>query len=217
MAGTEGDVIQLELGMQTQSVQLRNVFYYMITDTPTETYLTGLLTEFQETVLPAYAACEPTVYSFDFLRATNLFSGDEIIDSSLSAPAGTRSVVSDQHPTFMAAAVQLTRANNRVRHGRKMIHVPWEADSAAQNLATGFRTLLTTLANTFDDNLDAGGIDLFTPVIVGRVPYTTGAGGEAYRLPVSQEELADQWSPVAGVLVPQRITTMNSRKFWRGI
>lgn len=217
MAGTTGDVIQLTVTTNTLGNVALNVYYYKIEDTPTDTYLQGLVNEFMETVLTPFAATQTGNTTIVSIYAKNIFSGDEYTDSTPTPAAGTRTHSGDGCASFIACAIKLIRENARVRHGRKMIFVPLESDIVGNLFAGSFVTLATTYANSLDDSLDAGGIDLFVPVIVGRVPYTTSEGKEAYRLPVSQAEMADNWSEVGGALVINRVTSMNSRKFWRGM
>lgn len=217
MAGSIGDIIQVTVTTIYGTVPALNVYYYQITDTPTATYLEGLSTEFQNVVLAAFAATQLTNTIIQSISLRNIFSGDELVDASPTPAAGTRTPTGDQLASFIACAIKLVRANARVRPGRKMLLVSLEGDIAGQFLAAGFVTLAQAYANTLDNNLDAGGIDLFVPTIVGRVLYTTPSGGTAYRLPESQAEMGDVFSPVAGVTVSNRVTTMNSRKFWKGV
>lgn len=218
MAGTIGDVVQVTFAQIATSATMLNVYYYMIEDAPTSTYLTGLLTDFQSIVLTAYAGTQVSGTVFQSLRAVNIFSGDLLEDSTLSPSTGSRSIgATDVSASFMAAQIRLVRGNTRVRNGRKAVYLPLETDYSGNTISAGTQTLLNTYAATLDDQLDPGGIDLFTPVIVGRLAYTTPSGREAYRLPVSQAEMGDNWSPIIGAIVPVRVSTMNSRKYWRGI
>lgn len=217
MAGNIGDVIQLTQTTDWSGIRMLNVYYYMIDDAPTETYLTGLLTEFQEEVLAPYSACQPTNIVNFSLYAKNIFTGDEATDSSPTPATGTRTPSGDSAASFIAANIKLVRQNARVRHGRKMLYIPLEGDLSGNQLSAGFITLANAYASACAENLDAGGIDLFVPVIVGRVPYTTSGGDQAYRLPTSQAEMGDNWSPVVSGLLVNRVSTMNSRKFWRGM
>jgi len=217
MAGTDGDIVQLTVKTIYGTVPALNVYYYQIVDVPTATYLEGLATEFQTIVLPTFAATQLTNTIIESISLRNIFSGDELVDASPTPAAGTRAPTGDQLASFIACAIKLVRANARVRPGRKMLLVSLETDIAGQFLSTAFTSLAQTYANTLDNALNAGGIDNFVPTIVGRVEYTAPSGRIAYRLPISQEEMADNYSPVAGVTVSNRVTTMNSRKFWKGM
>jgi hypothetical protein len=214
---TTGDVIQVSLKARNISnVVIRNVWYYRCTDAPGSDYLTGLSTDFQSTVLAPLAAIQPSDYVMESLTLLNIFNGDVLTDSTPTPAQGTRSVSGDRAPSFIAAEILLTRTNNRVRHGKKFISLPTESDIQGDAIVSGTLTLLNTLAATFDDVLFPGAVQHFTPVIVGRVPYTTPGGRAAYRLPGSIVEMDDNWSEVSSPRVVQRVTTMNSRKSWRG-
>lgn len=216
VAGNQGDICRVGLRMANGAVTMRNVFFYRLADPGTATYLDGLLTEFQTVVLAPYAAAITTVFTFTELVATNIFTGDEIIDVTPTPAAGTRAVSGDSLPTFLAGMIILERQNSRVRNGRKFIPLSLETDTAGSVMVAGTVTLLTTLANAMATNLNPGAVDLFIPAIVGRIPYTTSSGRTAYRLPTSQGEMSQDFSDVNTARVINRATTMNSRKFWRG-
>ncbi len=216
MAGVVGDIIQVSLKALVQSTIWRNVWYYRVADPPTPTYLDGLLTEFQTAVLTPYAALLTAGFTFTELSVANLFSGDVAIDVTPTPGAGTRAASGDLSPTFLAAMIVLERQNSRVRNGRKFLPVPMEADTQANSFVAGFQTLGTAVANSFALTLTPGLVDGFTPVIVGRIPYTTSGGKPGYRLPSSQAEMGNRYSDVNAARFINRQTTMNSRKYWRG-
>jgi len=112
--------------------------------------------------------------------------------------------------------IVLERQNARVRNGRKFIPLSLESDVAGNVIVGGTVTLLTNLANAMASALNPAGVDHLTPVIVGRIPYTTPSGRTAYRLPASQAEMGDAYSLVTSARALPRVTTMNSRKTWRG-
>jgi len=216
MAGNTGDVCRVSLKGAVGAVVFRNVWYYMLQDPGTATYLTGLLTQFQTDVLTPYAAAITTTYTFTDLVATNLFTGDEVVDVTPTPAAGSRAVAGDAMASFLAAMIVLERQNGRVRNGRKFIPVALEADVAANQFVAGTMTLYTNLATAFALTLNPGGTDSFAPVIVGRIPYTTSSGKVAYRTPTTQAEMGDRFSLSNSARAINRLTTMNSRKFWRG-
>jgi len=216
MAGNTGDIVRVALEGVFGAVVFRNVFFYQVTDPPTSGYLTGLLTEFQSQVLTPYAGVLTSTWVFSELVATNLFTGDEIIDVTPTPAAGSRTLSGDPTASFIAAMIVLERQNSRVRNGRKFIPVPMESDTAGSAFVTGTVTLLTALAGGIDNALVPGGVDTFTPCIVGRILYTTNSGRTAYRLPTSQAEMGENFSLVSSARVINRVTTMNSRKYWRG-
>lgn len=212
-----GDVIQISVKARNlNNVVIRNVFYYMLMDAPTVNYLGGLATEFQSAILAKMAATQPSDYVIEELIFTNLFAGDVLNDSTPTPAIGTRSVAGERAPSFLAAQVLLTRENTRVRHGKKFFNLPMESDTIGDAISPATLTLLNTLAGALDSSLNPGGVDVFEPIIVGRVLYTTPSGRTAYRLPTSALEMGDRWSLIAPCRVIQRATTMNSRKFWRG-
>lgn len=216
MAGVTGDILQVSLKGTLSSSVFRNVWYYQLMDSGTAGYVTGLLTDFQTTVLAPYAAALTTQWVFNEITVLNIFSGDIAIDVTPTPAAGTRTPSGDLLPRNIALMIVLERQNSRVRNGRKFIPIPLEADNAGDAPASGFLTLATTLANACAASINAGGVDLFTPAIVGRIAYTTSSGKTAYRLPASQGEMGDKFSLVDTARAINRTTTMNSRKFWRG-
>lgn len=214
---SSGDVIQVSLqGLWNGTNVFRNVFYYRAEDNPTAGYLSGLDTDFRSVVLTPLASCLTTTYTFERIVYTNLFTGDVLDNVEPTPAAGTRAVSGDQLATFVAAMVVGQRSNNRVRNGRKFIPIPLEADISSNFLISGFQTLVNNFANAYATILDPGLVDEMAPIIVGRIAYTAAGGRVAYRLPTSQAELSDRWAYInAGTLI-NRVTTMNSRKFWRG-
>lgn len=217
MTGNVGDVVQLTLSTTWQSVMCLGVYYYRVEDAPTAGYLAGLVTEFQAGPLTAYAPTQVIGVTFDSLRATNIFTGDELIDTSLSPAGGSAANTGEMSATMVAACIRLIRANTRVRNGRKQVPLTRELDSVGNFLSAGIQAALNTFAATLDNVLQPGGLDDFAPIIVGRVPYVTPSGRTAYRLPLTQEEMGDNWSYVVNTALVNRVTTMNSRKFWRGV
>lgn len=216
MAGVAGDICRVALKASMGIATVRNVFFYRLADAGTAGYLDGLLTEFQTSVLTPYANSQITSFTFTELIATNIFSGDEVVDVTPTPAAGTRAPSGDPLATFICAMIVLERQNGRVRNGRKFIPLPQETDAAGQNVIAGTVTLLTTLATGIAATLNPGGTDTFVPAIVGRFPYTTSSGKTAYRLPATQGEMGDRYSLVDTARLINRVTTMNSRKFWRG-
>jgi len=216
MAGNSGDICRVALEYTVGAVVNRNVFFYRLADPPTGGYLDGLLTEFQSQVLTPLAAVLTTSYTMVELVATNIFSGDEVIDVTPTPAAGTRTPSGDTLASFIAAMIIMERQNSRVRNGRKFIPIPLETDVAGPSFVAGTVTLLSNLAGGIDNQLNPGGTDTFDPVIVGRLPYTTSSGKTAYRLPASQAEMGDNYSIFDTARVINRVTTMNSRKYWRG-
>lgn len=216
MAGATGDIVRVALRAGTGVATVRNVWFYRVMDPPTGGYLGGLLTEFQSVVWAPYAASQVTSFIPVELVATNIFSGDETVDVTPTPAAGTRTPSGDPLATFLCGMIVLERQNSRVRNGRKFIPLPLENDAAGQNIAAGMITLLNTLANAMALTLNPGGVDSFQPVIVGRFSYTTSSGKAAYKLPGSQAEMGDRYSLVDTARLINRVTTMNSRKFWRG-
>ena len=216
MAGNTGDICRVSLEYANGGVTNRNMFFYRLADPGTATYLDGLLTTFQTTVLTPLAAALCTAFTFTELVATNIFTGDEVIDVTPTPAAGSRAVSGDVLAPFISVMLILERQNSRVRNGRKFFPLSLETDVAGSFLVAGTVTLFNAVATGIQSDLNAGAVDLFQPAIVGRIPYTTATGKVAYRLPTSQGEMGENYSLVDTARVINRTTTMNSRKFWRG-
>lgn len=216
MAGVSGDVCRVSLKYTVGSVVLRNIWFYRLDDPPTAGYLTGLLTEFQTAVLTPLAAALINTFTFTEIIASNIFSGDEVIDVTPTPAAGTRAPSGDTLAAFLAEMFVLERQNGRVRNGRKFIPLSLESDIVGSFVVAGTNTLVQAIATASAATLNPGGVDTFVPCIVGRIPYTTSSGRTAYRLPNTQGEMGDNYSLVSSARAINRVTTMNSRKFWRG-
>lgn len=216
VAGSTGDICRVSLKYAIGSVVCRNVWFYRLDDPPTAGYLSGLLTEFQSVVLTPLAAALINTFTFTEIIASNIFSGDEVIDVTPTPAAGTRAPAGDTLAAFIAQMFVLERQNGRVRNGRKFIPLSLETDIAGSFVVAGTNTLIQNVATASATNLNPGGVDTFVPCIVGRFPYTTSSGKTAYRLPASQGEMGDRYSLVSSARAINRVTTMNSRKFWRG-
>lgn len=218
MAGTTGDVVQLTLVQEYLDQQVLNVHFYILDDTPTDTYLEGLCNEFVETVLPAYAAAQSGDLTYIELRALNIFSADEFVLAPLSITEGD--VTGASLASFIAASIKLVRSNARVRHGRKAIAGMTEENAVQQEWTTTIVDLLQDLGDALASTLTAGLSDVFKPVIVGRVfvPADPPDVPRAfYRLPESQVEMDDNWAYVISGLPSTHVTSENSRKLGHGI
>lgn len=216
MAGVSGDICRVSLKYQNGATVNRNIWFYYLDDPPTAGYLTGLLTEFQTVVLTPLAAALINTFTFTEIVVSNIFSGDEVIDVTPTPAAGTRAPAGDTLAAFMAEMFVLERQNGRVRNGRKFIPLSLETDIAGSFVVAGTNTLVQNVATASAQTLNPGGVDTFVPAIVGRLAYTTSSGKTAYRLPASQGEMGDNYSLVSSARAVNRVTTMNSRKFWRG-
>lgn len=216
MAGSTGDIARVALKYTIRNIVMRNVFYYRVQDLPTAGYLSGLLTEFGTAVLTPISNLLTTAYTISELIATNIFSGDEVVNVAPTPAAGTRSAAGEVMPDFVAAMIILERQNSRVRNGRKFFPLPLEADSTGTQIVAGTITLYNNIAAGMDNTLNPGGVDSFAPAIVARIPYTTSSGRIAYRLPATQAEMGDNYSLSDTARLVARPTTMNSRKPWRG-
>lgn len=217
MAGTIGDMIQLTLSGEYLEQTVMNIFFYRVADTPTEDYLEGLATEFQETVLTPLAAATVTELTWDSIRCLNIFSGDEFITSDITPSGGSVNTGNAILPSFVAAGYKLIRANARVRNGYKYfagLDAVWVSEN---NFSGAYLALAANVEAGLEADLVAGGgLDTFEPAIVGRVREGT-EGDYTYRLPVSQVEMGTKWSTVNGAQVNPNVTTERSRKEGHGI
>lgn len=217
MATTIGDVVKVTVETRWWSLVQLNVYFYRLANSGAGDALSGLSTEFQSTVLAPFAATQLNSMPIQSVSLENIFSGDVLVDATPTPAAGTRVPSMDPAASFLSASVRLVRANNRVRNGRKAIIIPQEIDMQGQQLSAAFLALLNTYAATLDDVLVAGLVFDWEPVIVGRVLYTLPSGQNAYRLPSTQEEMGENFSPVIGAIVNNRVSTQNSRKYWIGV
>lgn len=218
MAGVEGDIVQLTLRGSVLGELMENVHFYRVSDTPSEGYLSGLCTSFEETVLPLYEDVQHQFVLYEQLVARNIFNTDEFILTPLDPSAG-QGTTSDPTPSFVAANIKLTRGNSSVRNGRKSIAGAMEGQMVQQQWDTSYLSALQALADGLAATLNPGLIDLFAPVIVGRVKEPipdTEPQQYTYRLPETQIEMGDNWALIVSALASPDVSTMNSRKKGKG-
>lgn len=206
---TQGDVVMLTLEGSYLTQQWSNVCFYMLRDTPTPGYLTGLGTTFLSDVVSVQAAFANTYCVFGRIRMLNLFTGDENDMAITPVVLGARTATSDTAlPSFVAGSIKLTRSNRNVRHGSKRIVGGLDLDVSNDYWTSLSFGLLEDVANAYASELVAGaGVDIFDPVIVGRVEVSPGR----YRLPVSALEMGDNWAKVISGQVNRRVSTQRSR------
>jgi len=218
MAGTTGDVIQLTDIQSYLGQEVLNIYYYILDDTGTAGYLDGILAEFDAAVVDDILPIQHQLLTHTALKAENIFSGD-LLELPYATPrAGTRASatsIDNATPSYVAAVFSFKRQNSRVRNGRKSIGGLYEGDVSGNSISS-LATALNTAAGAMEQDLFPGGVDLFHPAIIGRVPYTTPGGNPAFRLPVSQVEMDDNFSLVDQVQASYVVSTMNTRKVGRG-
>jgi len=214
------DVLQLTLFQTYLSQTCLNVFYYQIVDEPSEGYLDGLISAFQETVLANMANWQPSAVAYNRIEVLNLFTGDLAIESTLTPNGGGGGATpqsGEPMASFAAVGFTLRRMNARVRNGRKSVVGVTEGSVTGNEITAGFAGL-GNIAIGFGEDLAPGlSADVFRPIIVGRIKYEASSGRDAYRLPVTLAEMSNNWSYVADVDYSTDVTTMNSRKKNRGI
>lgn len=211
MAGV-GDILKLDLQGNYQGQTWLNVFFYRIEDAPTEGYLDGLATEFGSVVLSAVAATQQASVNYDSITITNIFTDEQKQYTGFS-PASGGITATNSLPSIISASVKLVRSNTRVRHGRKSLLGFDEGDMNSNLWTSSKRAAITTAAQTFADTLTAGGVDVFKPVIVGRVLETPPPPEKPfYRLPNSLLEMGTNWAYIVDVFVSPYVRTMNSRR-----
>jgi hypothetical protein len=218
MAGVVGDVVQVTLTGTVLGELMENVHFYRVEDEPSAGYLEGLCTEFQSEVLPAYATVQHDEVLYTRITARNIFDFDEFVLQPLTPDQGS-GTTSDPVPSFVAASIQLTRGNARVRNGRKSIAGAMEGQMISQVWDTGYLANLQLLADALAATLNPGLVDLFAPIIVGRVfvPADPPAIPRAYyRLPASQAEMDTHWAYVVSALASPDVSTQNLRKKGHG-
>jgi len=218
MAGTIGDIIQLVLRQTNQEQAQQNVFFYRVEDEPTEGYLEGLATEFNDNGLPLFADVQSTQVSYIEIACRNIFNEDEYVLSPLTTLTGTLSS-GGTVPSFVSANIRLVRGNARVRHGRKAIGGACEANMSGQVWDSTYLGSLQDLADWMATEQVAGATDTFKPVIVGRVlhePDPPDHPEEWYALPTSQSEMGLNWAYVISGLASTYVSTQRSRKLGHG-
>ena len=119
---------------------------------------------------------------------------------------GTRSGSLDGYmPPYTAAGIRFTVATRATRPGQMRVPFVFEIDNNDGLIASGFKTLVTNLANVY-----AAPIVLGAPVATGTLYHriVRRAPGDPNTIVASQR--------VTGMVVANNLTTQNSRKFGRG-
>lgn len=215
--GAAGDILQLTNFSTYKEQMCLNVFHYRLEDVPAAGFLEGLATEFNADVLPTIKAIQSSQVHHIFQQVINLFNPLELFEWPLNEFGTWAGSTSDTGlPPFMANAFKLVRSNLTVRNGRKHFAGVDEAMSTGGAASAGLVALVDDVEAALAQELVAGAVDHFKPVIVKRVPYVTAEGNDSFRLPESQIEMGANWSYVAYADY-RGISTMNSRKVGRGI
>lgn len=211
-----GDVAKLTVTGSSLGQVNQNVFFYRITDVPTAGWAEGLATEFISEVLLEIRKVQSANFVWNAIQVVNIFDAADLYEEGLNLVGTGSNVAAEMMPSYCAFGFRLQRGNAQVRNGRKMIGGMAEEAQVNGGITTGFRVNADLAAAAMAQELVAGAVDYFSPIIVGRVEYTTDEGKQAYRLPVTQAEMAANWAYVISAQY-RSITTMNSRKVGHGI
>lgn len=212
-----GDILHVTLRAEWQLQTIINTFFYRFQDTPSAGWKDGFASEFRETVVDAMRPVQATNLVYLDFYVRNIFDGDEFTEE-LTGVTGTNGSAAQRLPSFVAAHIKLTRGNNRVRHGHRYVAGQTEDHTVGQTWEPSYQTFLQATADAMASELNAGGgVDVWAPVIVGRVIQPRVDKPPVYRLPVSQAEMADDWAYITGARADTRVTTMRSRKAGHGI
>jgi len=212
-----GDVAKLTVSATYLGQMCQNVFFYRIQDAPTETWYEGLAFEFLAEVLDAIREVQATQYVYTGISIVNLFNAAELYEEPLAVTGKLTAAANTLLPSYVSLSFKLLRSNTFVRNGRKQIGGLPEVLIDGNSLAAGYAGQVASIDVALAEVLNPGlGADLFAPVIVGRVPYTTSEGRDAYRLPESQAEMGTNWAQI-NLAQFVRPSTMNSRKVGHGI
>lgn len=212
-----GDILQVNLRAEYQLQTILNTFFYRVMDAPSAGWKDGFIAEFRETVLDPMRLCQVPALVYKDIYVRNLFDGDEFT-SDIPTVTGTNGSEAQRLPSFIAAHVKLTRGNNRVRHGHKYIAGQTEDHTAGQTWGADYQVMLQGAAAGMAAELNAGGgVDVWKPVIIGRIVQPQLNKPPKYRLPVSQEEMGQDWAYITGARADTAVTTMRSRKAGHGV
>jgi len=209
-----GDIYQLLDFQRFLSQEVENVYFYRQTAEdalfPSAKALVDMwnsqvrigLTNLQSTGLTHYR-----------YQAINLFNPGELYDV-LDSDAG--SAVGDVANSFVAWGFAAPRTNRLIRASKRRLAGVIETDITNGAANSGALAKLNPLAVSFNAqlvNAVVGGSNVFVPVAVKRIPYTTEDGNPAYRLPESSAEAVFRIISNWGY---ERVTTQSSRKIGKG-
>lgn len=212
-----GDVLQVNVRAQYQLQTVLNTFFYRVMDNPSTGWRDGFLTEFKDTVLTPMRVAQVPDVGYRDIYVRNIFDGEEFTDD-IPTLTGTNGSTLQRLPSFIAAHIRLTRGNNRVRHGHKYLAGQTEDHTAGQIWGADYQVMLQNVADGMASDLNAGGsVDVWKPVIVGRILQPQTDKPPFYRLPTSQAEMGENWAYVTGARADTAVTTMRSRKAGHGV
>lgn len=147
-------------------------------------------------------------------QAMNLFNPAEFYDVIDNDPGA---FVGSALAPFFAAGFGAPRINAVIRASKRRLPGLSEEQLAGVTLTGASLTLANNIATAYNAtlaNVPVGGSNLFVPVAVKRIEYTTPAGTKAYRLP---ENIGEAVYRVITNWSYERITTQNSRKIGKGV
>lgn len=165
------DTFRISLLQANQGEQLLNVFHYRDAALISPT-AAAMAQGFWDKVKAAWRAIPTTTSGYQFISvlAEQLYSpyGFFTYSVPLAEQGGTRVLVSDQLPSFIAGTIKLNVGTRVTRPGSKRISGLTENDVTGQFLNNATITLLQTLGALLDDNyIPTGFVGDVTPVIVG--------------------------------------------------
>jgi hypothetical protein len=210
MADQPGDIYQLRMVVLDQNQdQNNNVFYYYDELGPggSLSAAQALAEAFQSEMTPILRGLLSDEANIDFIEVTNLFDADVLWTEPIEE-SGSQS--GDVATNFTSLSYRTTRVRRDIRRGFKRFGpipasfiLDGEPNPASQ---TTFDAGATYLGQSITDPTES---NIYVPVIVKRIPYTTPSGRAGYRLPATQAEA--EWF-VASEWDFRGITTQNSRK-----
>lgn len=197
-----------------QSQEVENVYFYrQSTADPSFPYAKALVDMWNSQVRILLTNLQVIGLVHYRYQAINLYDLGELYDV-LDSDAG--SAAGDTANTFVAWGFAAPRTNRLIRASKKRIGGVAEVDITNGVANAGAIAKLNPLAAAFNAqlvNVPVGGSNVFVPVAVKRIPYTTEDGKPAYRLPENSAETVfrtiSNWAY-------ERVTTQSSRKVGKG-
>lgn len=172
---------------------------------------TDLATRFSNQVLAPMSPNLHISFSWDFVRARNLFFAQD--DATIPSAEGGADNTSEALPIFNAVVIELFHDRPDIRNGRKSIAGETESHQASGILTANTITFWDGWLNNevLPGIIGSGQAGLiYQPVVVQRIEYLTVKGTVAYRLPETQLEA--QYGVVTGGATKSAMSTQNTRK-----
>lgn len=191
--------------------EMKNIYFYRSGAGFGDATAEELLNGFFEDVLPFVLGVQSAFVDTTRITVVNLGDPMDFSEAVYTALDGTFTE-SEALPPFAALNYTLRLSTRAIRPGSKRIPgIPASVSANGIVTSSPYLAAMETLRTKFviPIGTHGGTEDVFSPVVIKRVPYTTGEGNPAYRLPETDGEL--EFGFVVTALTSPRLSHQTSR------